>query len=372
MNSKQRLQAVLNGQIPDRVPISTYELVAFNSQAFENKEPSYAELMRAIREKTDCICMWEPASNETFLASSSPVEIQVTKTRADDAVITQKILPTPKGDITQVTKLIDNVHTVWEVEHWCKNLEDVDRALSVPYEPLEFETSDLARIKNELGDNGIIMSSLADPLWLAAALMNFGDYTVWALTETDHFAQAVACMHDRNMENLKRMLATNLVDLYRICGPEYATPPYLPPHFFQQFVVPYVTEMVDLIHSKGAKARFHCHGRLEKVLDMILATGSDALDPCEAPPDGDISLDQIKQRIGSKMCIMGNLQLKLLEQGSQDQVAQAVKQCMQDAKQSGRFVIMPTAAPINIPLADKTKDNYLCFIDTALEYGEYE
>jgi len=32
---------------------------------------------------------------------------------------------------------------------------------------------------------------------------------------------------------------------------------------------------------------------------------------------------------------------------------------------------MPTAAPINIPLSPRTEENYLAFIDAALEYGEY-
>ena len=32
---------------------------------------------------------------------------------------------------------------------------------------------------------------------------------------------------------------------------------------------------------------------------------------------------------------------------------------------------MPTAAPINIPLAEKTAANYVTYIDTALELGTY-
>jgi len=222
-----------------------------------------------------------------------------------------------------------------------------------------------------VGGNGIIMASLSDPLWLAADLMEFGDYTVWAMTETEHFARTVAAMHERCMENLRRMLSVSVVDLYRICGPEYATPPYLPPESFKRFVVPYVSDMVDLIHSKGARARFHCHGKIGEVLDMILDTGSDSIDPCEAPPDGDISLSEVKKHLGNRMCIFGNLQLKLLERGTERGVEQAVRECMWTAKEGGGYVIMPTAAPINTPLAKKTEENYLRFIDAAIEYGRY-
>jgi len=58
MTSRERLLAVLNGRMPDRVPISSYELVGYNSQAWENREVSYAHLMDTIRASTDCICMW--------------------------------------------------------------------------------------------------------------------------------------------------------------------------------------------------------------------------------------------------------------------------------------------------------------------------
>ena len=126
--------------------------------------------------------------------------------------------------------------------------------------------------------------------------------------------------------------------------------------------MPYVAEMVDLIHSRGARVRFHCHGRTRHVLDMILETGADGLDPCEAPPDGDITLAELKESIGERICLLGNIQPKLLEQGAPDEVEEVVKACMASAKEGGGYVIMPTAAPFSTPLAPKTEENYLRFI----------
>jgi hypothetical protein len=371
VTSRERLLAALACQAPDRVPISTYELVGNNTRSFENNDPSYARLMQAIREKTDCVCMWNPISNAVFLESSYAVDMDVEEFREGNVTVCRKTVRSPKGDIHQTTKVADNVYTTWQTEHWCKSVEDVDRALSVPYEPVEYDASDYARIKDEVGDNGIVMASLADPLWLAADLMEFGSYTVWAMTETEHFARTVAAMHERNMQNLRRMLEVNVVDLYRICGPEYATPPYLPPEFFKRFVVPYVSEMVEVIHGKGGKARFHCHGRIRQVLDMIVETGAGSIDPCEAPPDGDITLSEVKNEIGRRVCIFGNIQLKLLEHGSEEDVDEAVRESMDAAKHGGGYVIMPTAGPINTPLAKKTEANYLQFIESALQYGSY-
>lgn len=372
MPSRQRLLTALAGGVPDRVPISTYELCGWNTASPENQDPSYRRLMDAIRGKTDAIAMWNPAANATFLGSSFPVEME-TRSQRDGITSTHYCtLHTPKGILTRTLKTLDGLRTTWQVEHWCKNLADVDRALSVPHTPLDYDASDYARISAEVGERGIVMASIADPLCVAAELMAFGDYTVWALTETDHFIRTLDVLHERGMENLRRMLDVIVVDLYRICGPEYATPPYLPPSLFERFVVPYVRELVDLIHSRGSKARLHCHGRIGRVLDLIAATGADSTDPCEGPPDGDIPLGEVKRRIGSRLSLFGNLQLKLLEHASPDEVRTAVRDCMAAAKPGGGYVIMPTAAPINSPLARKTEENYLRFIDTALESGRYD
>lgn len=371
MNPRQRLLTTISGGIPDRVPISTYELCGYNQRSFENNDQSYTNLMNLIREKTDCVCMWNPTSNETFFNTASSVKCIKEEYRESDALVIRKSLETPKGIITQKLKLLDNINTVWQTEHFCKTIDDVNKALSIPYTPVSYDTFDYERIKREVDENGIIMASLSDALCSTIELMEFGAATIWAVTETDHFAETIDIMHERIMENLNRMLDANVVDLYRICGPEYATPPYLSPAFFNRFVRPYITEMTNLIHSKGAKVRIHSHGKIAKVLDMIISTGADAIDPCEAPPDGDITLKELKKQIDGRMSIFGNIQLKLLEQGSCQEIRKEVIKCMDDAKENGGYIIMPTAAPINIPLSEKTEENYVTYIETALEYGEY-
>ena len=41
------------------------------------------------------------------------------------------------------------------------------------------------------------------------------------------------------------------------------------------------------------------------------------------------------------------------------------------AKAGGGSVLMPTAGPINVPLAPKTEANYNAFIEAGLEFGRY-
>lgn len=377
--SRRRLQTALAGGIADRVPINTYELAGRNSRDWYNQQPSYRGLMDYLRAHTDCITNWNPRAatdrytcEERFLCSDYPVEIESRTETAGQFQRTTRICHTPGGELRSVSQTAVDVYTTWQVEHWCKSTADVDKALSVPYEPARYDASDLPRVQAELGEQGLVMASVGDPAYLAAELMSFQEYMMWAFEETDHFARTVAIIAGRVMENLRRQLDCCVLDLYRIVGPEYFTAPYLPPAMFRRFVVPHVTEMTRLIHARGGKVRLHCHGKMAQVLDMILETGCDGIDPCEPPPDGDIELDEVKRRCQARgVSVWGNIELKLLEQAAPGQVRAEVHKIMDQAKAGGGFVLMPTAAPISLALSPRTEANYKALIDAGIEFGTY-
>jgi uroporphyrinogen-III decarboxylase len=377
--SRRRLLAALAGSVPDRVPINTYELAGRNSLDWYNQQPSYRGLMDYLRAHTDCITNWNPRAatdrytcEERFLCSDYPVEIESRTETAGQFQRTTRICHTPGGDLRSVSQTAVDVYTTWQVEHWCKSTADVDKALSVPYEPARYDALDLPRIQAELGEQGLVMASVGDPAYLAAELMSFQEYMMWAFEETDHFARTVAVIAERVMENLRRQLDCCVLDLYRIVGPEYFTAPYLPPAMFRRFVVPHVTEMTRLIHARGGKVRLHCHGKMAQVLDMILETGCDGIDPCEPPPDGDIELPEVKRRCQARgVSVWGNLELKLLEQAAPGQVRAEVHKIMDQAKAGGGFVLMPTAAPISLALSPRTESNYKALIAAGIEFGTY-
>jgi uroporphyrinogen-III decarboxylase len=377
--SRRRLLAALAGGVLDRVPINTYELAGRNSLDWYNHQPSYRGLMDYLRAHTDCITNWNPrpatdryTCEERFLCSDYPVEIESRTETAGQFQRTTRICHTPGGDLRSVSQTAVDVYTTWQVEHWCKSTADVDKALSVPYEPARYDASDLPRVQAELGEQGLVMASVGDPAYLAAELMSFQEYMMWAFEETDHFARTVAVIAGQVMENLRRQLDCCVLDLYRIVGPEYFTAPYLPPAMFRRFVVPHVTEMTRLIHARGGKVRLHCHGKMAQVLDMILETGCDGIDPCEPPPDGDIELDEVKRRCRARgVSVWGNIELKLLEQAAPGQVRAEVHRIMDQAKAGGGFVLMPTAAPISLELSPRTEANYKALIDAGIEFGTY-
>ncbi len=371
MTWRERLLCVLHGEIPDRVPISCYELVGYDTGNFCNKEPSYLSLMRYIREKTDCMVMWNPESTERYVNSAYNPHAEYARAETKDGHIIKTTIHAGNRVLKSVDRIINGIYTTWHTEPLCKDSDDIDALMSLPFVPASYDDSDAPRVLGELGDHGILMPSLSDPAYSIMSLMEFGEGLVYVMTEEDHFAEMTREMHRRIMINLKTMLETTPGDMYRICGPEYMCPPYLNSKYFEKYMLPYLADMVQLIHSYGRMVRIHCHGRISQVIDMIVETGCDGTDPCEEKPDGDITLEELKIRVGDKICLFGSMQLKLLEGGSREDVVRETRRMMLAGKPGGHFVIMPTAAPINIPLNKKTEENYRTYIDTALELADY-
>lgn len=392
MTSKERLMAVLKHEMPDRVPISAYEMVAWNLDAekrpftdnmqkyihdnitfpymtgWQNHQYSYRPIMDYIRENTDCIFMIDVDTINTYTEEHTYIE-QWTE---NESTHTKTTIVTPKGDLTKHFVVNKDVKAAWQTEPLIKTDEDIERYLSIPSHDLKPVNIEHIKKANEsLGDNGILMIDIEDPLCIAYSLFDFGEYTVKAYTDPKIFTKILDKAFEQQMYFLEDMLKKGAGPLFRIVGCEVAAPPYLYPEHFHEYVCKYDKQMIRLIHDYGQYVRIHCHGRIKEVLPHFIEMEADAIDPVEAPPSGDIELAEVKRLYGDKLCLMGNLQLRDIDTLEPEEMKAIVKKCMEEGKKGGGFVIMPTATPIDIPLASTTERNLKIFIDTALEYGAY-
>jgi hypothetical protein len=373
MTSRERILRTLHRQPVDRVPLSTYELVGFNPDSFENLAPSYRRLMDKIREDTDSFYMWgwEPWAD-------SGLWTRRTETLSDGSTQTHACLRTPRGDLTQTTRSMPGVHTVWTTEHLLKTVEDIDLYLSVMPELYQIDDrkvaaarEDYARAEERVGDHGVVMSNGGDPSYPVAELFEFGAFTLMCYQHRDRILEMIDAFTPPILEHYRITAEEGFGALHRLCGPEYYTPPYLPPECFREMVVPGARAAARLLREGGIFLRLHCHGRIREVLPMILDIGAQGVDPIEPPPDGDITLAEVKARYGADLVLFGNTELKVLETAEPEEVRALVKQQMDAAKAGGGYVMMPTAAPINEPLSPRTERNYFAWIDAGLEYGGY-
>ncbi|MFO7698838.1 MAG: uroporphyrinogen decarboxylase family protein [Anaerolineae bacterium] len=153
--------------------------------------------------------------------------------------------------------------------------------------------------------------------------------------------------------------------LWRIVGPEFATPPFLPPRLFRAYVNRYDTALIAAIQRHGGYARLHCHGRIARVLDAIAEMGPDALDPIEPPPQGDVNLADVRARYGSQMVLFGNLEVSEIENLPTEQFRERVRRALEEGTAGvGRgFCLLPSSCPYGRELSLLTLRNYEAMVE---------
>jgi hypothetical protein len=323
--------------------------------------------MDAVREHTDCMYLLDPQPKEP------PKDGAVIQSWCEgDLIHTQITLPSPGRTFTARYRRQESVNTTWTLEHLLKDISDIADYLRIPYATPDPDMEAYLKVQQNLGDRGVMLLSLSDPICEAATLFGMDRFLVYAITKTGEIKAFLDAIHERQMAYLRKILAYDVHDIvFRIYGPEYATPPYLPPSLFTEFVTGYLRQSCTLIRQAGGLPRIHCHGKIARILDDLAGTDAVALDPVEPPPDGDISLAELKRRWGRRFCLMGGLELRDLELSNPGHIDTLVKEAMQSAKEGSGFVLMPSACPLGAELSDRTRENYLQMIESALRYGQY-
>jgi hypothetical protein len=366
------LLATLRGDPVDRPAFSFYEITGFEStnpcDPFNiYADPSWKPLLDLAAEKTDRLVMRstpfkQPGPGAAGWRPMPELEGQTDRTIDTDgnAIITFA-LPAGKRVLTQRTRRDPDINTVWTTEHLLKDVADLKAWLDRPEDltpPGEIDVQVIVDLETRLGDSGLVMLDTADPLCGVAPLFDMAEYTVIAMTERELFHQALQRVARRLYPRIEAASRALPGRLWRIYGPEYASPPYLPPALFGEYVTEYVKPMVDLIHRHGGYARVHSHGRLKDILDFICATGCDGLDPIEPPGQGDVELAYVREHYGRQLVLFGNLEASDIENLPTPPFEAKVRQALREGPGGRGFVLMPSACPYGRKLSPLAMANY--------------
>jgi hypothetical protein len=368
MTRRERLLATLRGLSVDRPAVSFYEINGWSENPDDPDpfniyaHPSWRPLIDLARHHTDCIVM----RNVPFTgAAPDPLAplTQTEKRRTAAGLCTTQTIRAGSRVLTRRTRRDCDINTVWTEEHLLKDTDDLQAYLELPLPAADIGRVDPARVTEmeaRLGDAGIVMINTADPLCAAAALFDMATYTVIALTEPALFRRLLDRFAATVLPQTEAVAQALPGRLWRIVGPEYASPPYLPPALFREYVCAYVEPMVRSIQNYGGYARIHSHGNLRAILDDIAGMRPDGLDPIEPPPQGDVELAYVRRNYGRELVLFGNLEASDIENLPTPQFAEKIRRALDEGTAgAGRgFVLMPSACPYGRVLSPLAMKNY--------------
>lgn len=337
MNSRQRLLTTITGGIPDRLPCAPQMGIAMA----KSMPPAEWDALRTACDVTPTAGILgdaEVVGGQWYIDHK-----RVTRSGADTIVK----VDTPKGTLRTVQHATPEA--TWTVEHLFKDRADVERMLSIPYEPPKVDASKYLAWEEWLGDDGLLALSVCSSFrFIYGALGSQAIFEMIA-DDVDLVEQVIAETSRRLMIYLERCLDAGITSFW-MGGAEHCGPGVVHPRYFRRLVVPYDQPAVALIHARGGIVNYHQHGKLKDILDDIAAIGPDVLSPVETGLRGDVTLAEAKARLAGTVCIKGNLDdMAFLAQATEAEVREAARDCIRQAAEGGGYILSGTDAGIYSP-----------------------
>ncbi len=365
LSSRERLTRLFEGKPIDRVPV--WPLFPFHRLHYYADVASlacYSRVLEAARLHAD---VFDRRAPETGFCFSGSPEIRMEEERRQQGG--RRMLRRTvswRGLAFRQDGVLDG-ERLQPTKHWVDDAGELGRILELPYERPAFDLERLAREREELGDRGLMMIDIGDPLQVLYRLMSVETFAVATLTDRALLLEFLDEMHRRCLDIYGWLLDHRVGPVYFIVGAEFAGPPVVSPADFVDLSARYVKGIVDLIRGRGMYSIVHYHGNLKRVLAGMAAIAPDGLHTVEAPPVGDCTLAEARKALGDTILI-GNIQYDDFRRLTPDEMERLVARTIEEGR-GGRFILSPTAGPYEESIPPRMQENYVRFLEAGAKYG---
>ncbi len=377
--------ATLRGKPVDRPAVSFYEIGGWDILAeCDNPDefnvyngPLWRPLAELAENETDIIRManvgWLDRPEDPAAEPGQPGHVATETWREGDSRFTRTTMQCAGRELTSTARRDAGTMTVWTTEHLLKSTDDLKAYLDIPQSPwpMQPDVAVFEATEAALGDAGIVLIEAGDAICEAAGLFSMENYTIIAMTECELFHRLLQRIAEPTHARCEAVAAALPGRLWRICGSEYASEPYLPPRLYGEYVTRYTGPMVAAIQRHGGFARLHSHGNLRGILPHIRAMAPAGLDPCEPPPQGDMTFADLRREIGQETVLFGNIESSDLENLAPAAFEQKVITALTEgtAGEGRGMVLMPSSCPYGREISAGTLTNYQTMVRLATTWG---
>lgn len=368
MTSRERMLTAMRCGIPDRVPVVVRGVPVWDEDWVRTRHRSYDPLIEATAQLADWEANWGAGA---FLQTAHPVHRTVEVQEEDEWTIQTTRIQTPGGDLVTKRRISKRGLPGLCVEFPVKHPEHVDWVMDIPYDPVRPQLDGLRQLQRKVGERGVVIVTLSDPIAHVHGLLGSELLAIWSMERPDLMHRMVEEFTRRVADTLEYLVEERAAEVYGFYGSEYLSPPLASPQQFRRWVGEPLRQFGQIIHSAGAVFWVHCHGPLRRSLDCFAEAAVDCLHPIEAPPMGDVTLAEAKERLGGRICLEGNVQIGDLYAADEDAVRALVRTAIEQAAPGGGFILCPTASPHTERLTPQTVRNYLAYIEEGVKLGAY-
>jgi uroporphyrinogen decarboxylase len=253
-----------------------------------------------------------------------------------------------------------------EVESPIKTLADFERYTPPnPHEPWRFSAVEAA--VRDYGGKKAVIVHLNDVFSLPRYLMGMQDLLMAIVAEPELVKALVEMSVNINLELAKEVAARGAKIVYTGDDYAYNKGPLMSPKHFREFFSPGLCRVMGGYKELGLHVIKHTDGNLWRILDMIIDSGIDCLDPID--PQAGMDLGEVKAKYGDRVALKGNVDCaQLMTFGTPDEVVEATKETLRKGMPGGGFILSSS----NSIHSSVKPENYAAMLQTLREYGRYQ
>lgn len=201
------------------------------------------------------------------------------------------------------------------------------------------------------------------PFWLCYHLWGFEELMVATARTPGLVRHACALLAAQQTAAVRHAAALGA----RVIWVEECLTDWISPDTFSRISAPPLEALISEIRALGMSAVYYYCGDPSDRWDRILAVGADALALEEGKKGFSIDVEEVVDRVGGRMCVLGNLDaIRLLEHGSNADLAREIGRQVRAGRCNGNRFIMSIGSPVTPGTRPERVRRYL---ETARELG---
>ncbi len=361
MTSKQRFLAVLNNEIPDRLPVTTHHVMPYFLKKYMNGISNQEFFDYFGLDPINWIQAYKPdeSKGEYYDPDHVPGYLEARRISSDNWRIKSEQVPsdtyetirynfiTPKKTLNM--SLQSNEYTSWVSERLIKNKTDIDIIAEYAISP-KCDVQEINKQAEAYGDRGLIRGFISffdvygqSGCWQDAAVLYGIENLIMATFEDPEWVHSLLKILFEKKKIFIQSLKGAKYDIIEHGGGDASTT-VISPAIFEEFVAPYDSELINIAHEAGQKVVYHTCGGMMPILEKLADMGPDAMETF-TPPEmgGDTNLKEAKKRIGDRVCMIGGFdQYHFFNDCTPDETRKAVNKYFEEAGEGGGFILSPS------------------------------
>ena len=215
------------------------------------------------------------------------------------------------------------------------------------------------------GDKAVILH-LNDVFSLPRYLMGMENLLLAIAMEPDLVKALVDMSVDLNLKMAKEAVARGVKIVYTGDDYAYTQGPLMSPADFRELFYPGLKRVMGGFKELGLMVIKHCDGNLWPIIDMMVDSGIDCLDPID--PIAGMDIAEVKAKFGDRIAIKGNVDCaQTLTFGSVDETIAETKAALKKGMPGGGYIL---SSGNSIHSAVKP-ENYQAMLQTWEQYRDY-